>query len=143
MTDTFEKIISKERNIISKRKKNIINKIKKIETFNSGLYYRLLWQIEISQFDKFPKHKEVNVYNHKYQKHINIDAKIAKLICHMWYADINTIESCENFFPKKYIWISFESIIDIKRFLSIVFWKVEFTSDIRQRAFWISSWSNW
>jgi len=73
------------------------------------------------------QHKTVKLWNVFYEDYVDIDKNIAPLIDELWEAGIQTSNSCENNTPEMYnykdtcIWISFQSMEDVKRFMQIVY----------------------
>src|SRR3989344_8132881 len=68
-----------------------------------------------------PNHKTTELYNKKYNQYINIDSGIVELISMLWENNIDTYMYCEENPRNKKIWISFNSSIDLDKFLDILF----------------------
>jgi hypothetical protein len=79
-------------------------------------------------------HKQAKVYYHSYDEEIDVDENIAELLTRMWHESIETIMSCGDN-NNDYTLIEFYSIVDVKKFLSIVFSGVDKNLPIYKRAF--------
>lgn len=65
-----------------------------------------------------PEHKTAVVkWEHR---EAEIDEEIAPLVLELWKAEIETVNSCQDNFPKGYVWIQFGSAGDAEKFLDIV-----------------------
>ena len=85
-------------------------------------------------FSRKTIHEQIKIYNHTWNRYIEVDKGIAQLLCHMWCAKIITLFSCENNVPQDYIWIQILHADNFKKFIDIVFKNVKTTSEIYKRG---------